>query len=82
MPSGAEAAMDAEDADVPSQSVLDFIRKEQKKGIDKQLQILKKQMRKNYSGDGTTILLFWIVKILTGIEIIIKQILMVEIFNY
>lgn len=47
-----EAAMDAEDASAPSQSVIEFIRKEQKKGMDQQLQLLKKQMRKNCSGGG------------------------------
>ena len=47
-----EAAMDAEDADTPPQSVIEFIRKEQQKGMEKQMQLLKKQMRKNCSGGG------------------------------
>ena len=43
-----EAAMDSEDANNPSASVLDFIRKEQKKLGDKQMIALKQQLRKNY----------------------------------
>ena len=49
-----EAAMDAEAANAPSQSAIEFIWKEQKKGLDEQLQLLKKQMRKNCSGGGET----------------------------
>ena len=49
-----EAAMDVEDASAPSQSVIEYIRKEQKKGMDKQMQLLKKQMRLNCSGDVKT----------------------------
>ena len=47
-----EAAMDAEDADTPPQSVIEFIRKEQQKGMEKQMHLVKKQMRKNCSGGG------------------------------
>ncbi len=45
-------AMDAEDANNPSQSLINVIRKEQKRLGDKQMALLKRQMRKNYSGDG------------------------------
>lgn len=47
-----EAAMDAEDTNAPSAKLMDAIRKEQKKLADKQMIALKREMRKNYSGDG------------------------------
>ena len=46
-----DAAMDVEDSSNPPESLLNFIRKEQKKLGDKQMVMLKRQMRKNYSGD-------------------------------
>jgi len=45
-----EAAMDVEDVNNPSKSLIEVIRKEQKKLADKQMVQLKRQMRKNYSG--------------------------------
>ena len=49
-----DAAMDEVDASNPSASLIDLIRKEQKKYGDKQMVMLKRQLRKNYSADDKT----------------------------
>ena len=46
-----EAALDAEDGDQPSEKMLDIIRKDVWKICDKQLVNLKRQARKNSSGE-------------------------------
>jgi hypothetical protein len=47
-----EAAMDQDDADEPTEAILDVIRKESKKTFEKGMVQLKKQLRKNSSGEG------------------------------
>ena len=46
-----DQAMDDVDASNPSSSLIELIRKEQKRYGDKQMVMLKRQMRKNYSAD-------------------------------
>ena len=46
-----DQAMDDVDASNPSSSLIELIRKEQKRYGDKQIVMLKRQMRKNYSAD-------------------------------
>ena len=47
-----EMALDAEDAENPSKGLLDTVRKDTRRAIQKEMAIFKKQLRKNYSGDG------------------------------
>lgn len=49
-----EDAMEVEDNSQPPQQIADVVRKETKRAVDKEVQKLKKQLRKNYSADGAS----------------------------
>ena len=49
-----ETAMEVEDSTKPPQQIADVVRKETQRAVDKEVQKIKRQLRKKYSADGAS----------------------------